>query len=252
LILVLALFSFQLRAFQSKSVAGDHIMNVLVTGCSRGIGRGFVENLLKRNQVASIFAVTTHGEALKALQAESKGRIKILPISVDQEGCVAKLQEALNGVSLDLLINCAGVYPEDGGGFEAISPLPIQEGMRVNVFTAMFTLQGSLSALKRGSHPKVISMTSLMGSITDNTSGGSYAYRMSKTALNMMNKCFSIEYPEFTSVVFHPGWVKTDMGGDEAPTTIQESVLGMLKKIDELKISDSGKFFDFEGDSVPW
>jgi short-subunit dehydrogenase len=243
---------FKFLSFSFKVVPGAEKMNVLVTGTSRGIGRGFVEKLLARKDVTKVFAVTTHGNTLKSLESESMGRLKVLSISVDQENCVSNLKMALEGVALDLLINCAGTYPEDGGGFEALTPAPIEEGMRVNVFTAMFTLQGAIDALKRARNARVVSMTSLMGSIADNSSGGSYAYRMSKAALNMMNKCFSIEYPEFTSVVFHPGWVKTDMGGDAAPTTIEESVTGMLSRIDSLKKADSGKFFDFEGDQLPW
>ena len=91
-----------------------------------------------------------------------------------------------------------------------------------------------------------------MGSIGDNTSGGSYAYRISKVAINMFNKSFAVDHPFFCSIVVHPGWVKTDMGGAQAPTTVQESVSGLIAVIHKLTLKDSGKFFDYEGEELPW
>ena len=75
---------------------------------------------------------------------------------------------------------------------------------------------------------------------------------MSKAALNMFNKCFSVEFPDLIAVVFHPGWVKTDMGGSQAPTTVTESAAGMIRVMKGLNPNDTGKFFDFEGDEIPW
>ena len=91
-----------------------------------------------------------------------------------------------------------------------------------------------------------------MGSIADNEGGGSYAYRMSKTALNMFAKSFSRDYPSITTLVIHPGWVKTDMGGENAPTTATESAAGILKVIQDATPAKSGHFYDFEGDELPW
>jgi NAD(P)-dependent dehydrogenase (short-subunit alcohol dehydrogenase family) len=227
-------------------------MNILITGCSRGIGRGFLEKYLAQKEVTKVFAVTTNADSLKSLEKTSGSKLQILPISVSDPSAVGKLKEALHLTHLDLLINCAGTYPEDGGGFEKLTTKVMDEGMHVNTYSVMYTLQGSIDALKRAKAPKIASMTSLMGSIFDNSSGGSVSYRVSKTALNMLNKCFSIEFPKFTSVVFHPGWVKTDMGGDQAPTSIEESVNGMMEKIGQMTNEDNGDFFDFEGDAVEW
>lgn len=225
-------------------------MNILITGCSRGIGRGLLEAYLARKDVTKVFAVTTNSDAMKAIQNNPK--LKVIPVSVSEERSVGQLKEALGETSLELLINCAGVYPEEGKSFAELKVASFQEGIEVNTYSVLFTLQGALAALKKAKQPKVVSMTSLMGSIADNTGGGSYAYRMSKTALNMLNKCFSIEFKNFIAVVFHPGWVKTDMGGKNAPTSIAESVTGIMNKIDALKSTDTGKFFDYEGDEVAW
>jgi NAD(P)-dependent dehydrogenase (short-subunit alcohol dehydrogenase family) len=75
---------------------------------------------------------------------------------------------------------------------------------------------------------------------------------MSKAALNMFTKTFAVDHPEFTAFVIHPGWVKTDMGGEEAPTSVEESARGILQKIAQATKKDSGHFFDFEGDELPW
>ena len=95
-------------------------------------------------------------------------------------------------------------------------------------------------------------MTSMMGSIADNTSGGSYAYRASKAALNMINKSLSVDNSWLTTVVVHPGWVKTDMGGAGAPVEPRASALGIWKLVRGLKMKDSGHFFDFHGKELPW
>ncbi|NDD90968.1 SDR family NAD(P)-dependent oxidoreductase [bacterium] len=106
--------------------------------------------------------------------------------------------------------------------------------------------------LKKSREPRAVFLTSMMGSIADNTSAGSVAYRSSKTALNMMVRCLSIAEPWLTCALLHPGWVKTRMGGPEALITTEESVRGMLQVLSELKPKSSGAFLDYEGDPLPW
>ncbi len=93
-----------------------------------------------------------------------------------------------------------------------------------------------------------------MGSISDNTSGGYYAYRMSKAALNMMSKSLAVDLraEEISSIVINPGWVQTDMGGDNAPTPVEESVRGILHVIDAATLADSGEFLNWKGNRYPW
>ena len=106
--------------------------------------------------------------------------------------------------------------------------------------------------LKKGQNPKVIQVSSLMGSVQDNQSGGSTAYRASKSALNMINKNISLEEKDITAIVVHPGWVKTDMGGQGAAVEIPESASGIWKVIDGLSLKDSGSFIDFRGKHLPY
>jgi len=98
------------------------------------------------------------------------------------------------------------------------------------------------------------SLSSKMGSISDNTSGGSYMYRSSKAALNAVVKSLSWDLKNrgITAVVLHPGWVQTDMGGENAPTPPQESIKGMRRVLERLQMNDSGKFLSYEGTEVPW
>jgi NAD(P)-dependent dehydrogenase (short-subunit alcohol dehydrogenase family) len=160
-----------------------------------------------------------------------------------------RLVLALSGKPVDLLINNAGVlFNQDN--FTIMNFEQIRQSFEVNTILPMRVCQALHPLLRKGS--RVVQITSLMGSIADNESGGYYGYRMSKAALNMFNRSYSIDFPEFTSVVLHPGWVKTEMGGQSAPVTPSESVAGMMGIIEKLSTEQSGKFFDFEGNELPW
>mgnify|MGYP000585577091 CR=1 FL=1 len=108
--------------------------------------------------------------------------------------------------------------------------------------------------LRAGQLRQIVNITSTLGSIARNTSGGFYGYRESKAALNMFTRSLAAELgPEgFTCIVLHPGWVRTDMGGPNAPTTAQESALGIRRVIEGLTEADNGAFFSFEGERMPW
>ena len=116
----------------------------------------------------------------------------------------------------------------------------------------MLVTQALLPCLERAAAPKVVNISSLMGSIEDNSSGGTYAYRMSKAALNMFTKTFAVDFPKIATLTMHPGWVKTDMGGANAPTEKTESVKGLLKVILASSLKNTGQFIDYEGDKLPW
>jgi NAD(P)-dependent dehydrogenase (short-subunit alcohol dehydrogenase family) len=227
-------------------------MNILITGCSRGIGRGFLESYLAQADVKHVWAVTTSADKLKDLKSKYTDRLRIVSASVSEESARNLIHASLGSETLDLLINCAGTYPKEPSEFSEIHVGSLKEAFEVNTCSAMITTQACLASLQKSKKAKVISISSLMGSIADNSSGGSYGYRMSKAALNMFNKSFSADFPAMTAIVLHPGWVKTEMGGTSAPTTIEESVSGMMKVIQKLAPTDTGKFFDHEGDALEW
>lgn len=224
-------------------------MNIVITGASRGIGKEFVLQYLNQNKENRVLAITQNPEKLKDLQNRFEGRL--FTQALFSEGEILSDKNAASFSSVDLLINNAGIYPKDAT-FQNLKYSSIEEGIRVNVGVALTTTQACLSLLKKSKTPKAIFISSLMGSISDNSSGGSHAYRISKTALNMLVKGFSIEERNIISAVLHPGWVKTDMGGSSAPTSPEESVLGMIQVIQKLDQSKSGGYYDFEGDQISW
>jgi NAD(P)-dependent dehydrogenase (short-subunit alcohol dehydrogenase family) len=220
-------------------------MRVVITGASRGIGAEFTRVLLAEGH--EVHAVSRNPERLAAHTKNKNLHVH----SIDLENVVGPehLVRALEGRPVDLLINNAGMY----AGADELGKMnfeDVRSSFEVNTLLPMRVCQALLPVLHKGA--KVAQITSLMGSIDDNSSGGAYAYRMSKAALNMFNKCFAIERKDLTALVLHPGWVKTDMGGSGAPTTPEQSVAGMLKVINGAGASDSGKFFDFEGNALSW
>jgi NAD(P)-dependent dehydrogenase (short-subunit alcohol dehydrogenase family) len=223
-------------------------MNILLTGASRGIGLEFVRQLSPKEH--QILAACRHPEQARELQElaqASAGRVRVITADVEDERAPQLLAaEAEKMGSIDLLINNAGTYPEG----ESVADF--EQGFRVNAIAPYLITQRLLPFLKKSKHPKALYLTSMMGSIADNTSGGSVAYRASKTALNMMVRCLTIDVPWLTTVLMHPGWVKTRIGGPNALISTAESVQGMLRVVDGLKLEDSGAYLDYEGDGLPW
>jgi NAD(P)-dependent dehydrogenase (short-subunit alcohol dehydrogenase family) len=220
-------------------------MRVVITGASRGIGAELTRALLAEGN--EVHAVSRNTDRLAPLTKDKNLHLH----SIDLENVAGpdQLSRALEGRTVDLLINNAGVLLGDNK-FEKLDMGDVQQSFEINTILPMRVCQTLLPNFGKGT--KIAQITSLMGSIADNGSGGAYAYRMSKTALNMFNKSFAIERPDLVSIVLHPGWVKTDMGGNSAPTSTEDSVAGMLKIIAKAKAADSGKFYDFEGDVLPW
>ena len=114
--------------------------------------------------------------------------------------------------------------------------------------------QSIIENIKKGSDKKIYFLSSQLGSIEDNTSGGMYIYRSSKTALNQVVKSLSVDLKPMgiTVISLHPGWVKTDMGGPNAPVSIDESIKGMMKVIDTTDIRNTGTFLNYDGKRLPW
>ena len=141
-----------------------------------------------------------------------------------------------------------------GLDLESFLPLTRAAVDDVDALGALRVSLALLPHLRRGTVKKLVHVTSGLGSIGDNRSGGSYAYRMAKAALNMMSKNLAIELRAegITSIVISPGWVQTDMGGPHAPVTPQESVRGMLRVIESATLAESGEFLDWKGGRYPY
>ena len=232
------------------------MLRVFITGANRGIGLGLAGQCLQRGY--RVFAGCRNPEQaaeLHRLQDQHSDRLTVLPLDVtDQsaiENAATTVKEFVDG--LDLLVNNAGV----GGGEDPFGQLA-EEGLidtfRVNAVAPILLAQAMLPLLKKGQRPVIASVTSRMGSIADNGSGGYYAYRASKAALNMLHKSLAVDLAQqgIITVVLHPGWVRTDMGGQGGRLSVEESVAGLLQVVDGLTETDSGRFFDWRGKKVPW
>ena len=166
-------------------------------------------------------------------------------------GEIVKTLEQTKTPAVDLLINNAGILKSDGP-FERLDFESVLESFKVNTLGPMRLAKALLPLLSQSPKPIIVNITSQMGSIDDNKSGGYYSYRISKTALNMFNKSFSLDHPQITSVVVHPGWVQTRMGGAGATITPEVSVRGLFNLVKNLDRKSSGRFFNHRGEELPW
>jgi NAD(P)-dependent dehydrogenase (short-subunit alcohol dehydrogenase family) len=217
---------------------------VLVTGASRGIGREFA-----RQYAAAGWRV--HATMRTPTQPSHDAVVHALDVT--DANAVAALARAIDE-PLDLVINNAGISgpPDDGpGNFPADRWL---DTMRTNVVAPALVADAFAPHLARGEKRVLATISSRMGSIGALETGGRYAYRSSKAAANMVTKllAFDLKPQRIICVVFHPGWVRTDMGGAGAPVSPEASVTGMRKVIDRIRPADSGKFFNYDGEPLPW
>lgn len=229
-------------------------MRIAITGANRGIGLELVRQCLARgDEVVAAVRDVAGATALKALEADAGGRLLVLPCDVSDDASVRAFAARVPA-PVDCLINNAGV----GGGWAGVEQLSFQKMLEVYSINALGPLRVTvalLPQLRASGVKKVLHLTSGLGSIGDNTSGGSYAYRMSKAALNMASRSLAVDLrgEGILSAVINPGWVRTDMGGANAPTPVEESAAGILARLDALAPEQSGAYLDYrEGKTWPW
>lgn len=228
----------------------------LITGANRGIGLEFSRQYAADGW--NVLACSRHPEksdALNILAAQYPGQVKVLPLDVADHGQIEELSKALANTSIDLLINNAGIYSDtDAKGFGHTDYDEWSKVFRINTMAPLKMAESFAAQLARSSLKTIVTISSLMGSVADNSSGGNYLYRSSKAAVNMVVKSLAIDLKTrgITAVAFHPGWVRTDMGGPNATNTTEQSVSGMRQVTARLTLSDSGKFLDYTGLEIPW
>lgn len=225
---------------------------VVITGANRGIGLGLVQVFLA-NQARVIAACRRPDEALALQKLAKNSALEILPLDVADEVSMTSFIASLAGRQVDILINNAGTL---GGEQQSVSNMECDawaQAFAVNTIAPFRLTVGLLANLKKSSRPRVISVSSQMGSLAGD-GAGYYAYRSSKAALNKVMRGLAADLaPDGVLVCpIHPGWVKTDMGGANAAISIAQSAEGIYKLIDTLTAAKSGHFLTWEGKELPW
>lgn len=223
-------------------------MKVIITGTSRGIGLELARIALRQgHELLAVARDPAASTALSTLCGEYGAQARLLAADLRDPGTAEAISAATkHWVGLDLLFNSAGILREPATRED------FTESFLVNAVAPFEVTHKLLPRLKLSTNPRVVNLGSRMGSISDNTSGGHYPYRASKAALNMVNRSLSLDHSWLTSIVVHPGWVRTRMGGEAAPVTPAESASGIWRLAQGLSREHSGRFYDYQGREIPW
>jgi NAD(P)-dependent dehydrogenase (short-subunit alcohol dehydrogenase family) len=217
----------------------------IVTGANRGIGLALTAELKRRGH--SVLAACRKSSA----ELDALGVEVLAGVEVSDAAGVERLRKAVGDRRIDLLINNAGILVW-GDHLGELDVAGIRKQFEVNALAPLLITDALRERLSKGS--KVGLVTSRMGSIDDNTSGGGYGYRMSKAALNMAGKSLAIDLKGagVAVAILHPGMVKTDMIGGHGQVEPEEAAKGLLARLDELTLESSGGFWHANGERLPW
>jgi NAD(P)-dependent dehydrogenase (short-subunit alcohol dehydrogenase family) len=228
---------------------------VLITGTSRGIGLEFARQYAADEwKVFATCREPRNARELRELAQTSGDKLTIIPMDVTDAASVRNAVQELHGTPVDLLINNAGTAGKPGQTTGNIDYTNWLQVLEVNTVSPVRVVEALADLVARSERRLMVTITSGMGSLTDNTEGGSIAYRTSKAAVNMAMRSVAVDLARrgIACIVVHPGWVRTDMGGSSAPLTAEQSVSAMRRVIAQLTPRDSGKFFDYDGREHPW
>jgi len=226
------------------------VPTVLITGAARGLGLAFTKQYAEQGW--KVLACARKGDGLQGV----KGDVRHHALEVTDYKAVSSLAGKLGGEAIDVLVCNAGVGGERGSNaqdFGTLDPVVWRQVFEVNALAPLMMAEAFAAHVARSRQKKMIAITSILGSIALNN-GGRYAYRASKTALNMEWSCLAKDLASrgVICVALHPGWVQTDMGGSSAPLTIDQSVPAMVRTIEGLKPSDSGRYLQYDGAELSW
>ncbi len=218
--------------------------HAIVTGANRGIGLQLCRALKDRGDTITALC-RQRGDALVDLGINIHENY-----DVTDDAAIAAFARTVEPDTVDLLINNAGIL--EGTTLDDLDLESVRRQFEVNALGPLRVTRSLLPALKDGA--KIALVTSRMGSIADNDSGGSYGYRMSKAALNAagMSLARDLHARGIAVAILHPGYVRTDMTGQSGLIDADESVAGLLQRIDELNLDNTGTFWHTNGEILPW
>ncbi|MEM8639385.1 MAG: SDR family oxidoreductase [Cyanobacteria bacterium P01_G01_bin.54] len=225
---------------------------VLITGANRGIGLQFVRAFIAEGwQVIACCRHPDHAADLIALQ-EDNPTLEIYALDVTNHAQISQLSAQLKNRKIDILLSNAGITGPKAI-FGHLDMAAWREVLEVNAIAPLILAQNFVEQVAASETKLMVMIGSKMGSIDDNSSGGAYFYRSSKSALNQVVKSLSIDLADrgIAAVILNPGWVQTDMGGINASTTVKDSVAGMMQHLKTAR-ARNGAFIDLDGTVIPW
>jgi len=227
---------------------------ILITGANRGIGLELSEQFAEDGwQVLACCRNPADARQLQAL-SERGLAIELHALDVTNYAQMATLADQLANQPIDILLSNAGIYGSKGTGFGEVDAEEWRQVLEVNTIAPLMLAQAFVEQVAASQQKLVAVISSKVGSIADNSSGGSYIYRSSKTAVNQVVKSLSIDLAgrDISVISLHPGWVQTEMGGPNAEIGTDESVSGLKNILQSAGLAQSGQFIEFNGNSIPW
>nr|WP_320050294.1 SDR family oxidoreductase [uncultured Desulfuromonas sp.] len=224
---------------------------VLITGASRGIGLELTRQFLALDyKVISTYRGQPSADLQQLL---SNTALSLVDLEVTDAKSIDALASRLADTPIDILINNAGVLGADDQSLDALDPQDWLHTFAVNTIAPLMVSRTVLKSMKNSSNPRIITISSDMGALQDEGMG-MYAYRSSKAAVNKAMQVLALELKEkgITVCLVHPGWVKTDMGGDAADLTVEESASGIVDLAHNLTLKQSGTFLNWQGKVNRW
>jgi NAD(P)-dependent dehydrogenase (short-subunit alcohol dehydrogenase family) len=226
----------------------------MITGANRGIGLAIATELLRRGDHVIAAVRDPRAKALVEFVTRYPGQLTPLELDVTSDASVAAAKDALAGRAIDVLLNNAGVYgPRDRQSGLDLDFDAWREVFDVNVYAPLRVAQAFLPNVEAGKGRKIATISSRMGSIGANP-GNALIYRSSKAAVNMAMVVFgnAVRAKDVAVLLFHPGWVQTDMGGGGADITPAESAAGLIRTIDASGMAETNSFRDYKGEKIAW
>lgn len=228
--------------------------SILITGTRRGIGLELVKQFAEQGWRVYACARSPENSPELLELVDQHDNVSAQTLDVTNAAQLAELSSELDGEPLDVLLNNAGVY---GGLPQSFDEIDVDDWLRtfhVNTIAPAMVMKAFRHHVAAGENKIMASISSKMASIDDNGSGGSYVYRSSKTALNSVVKSAANDLADegITAVALHPGWVRTDMGGPNGEMSVEESAAALITILCELNHSDTGRFIDIDGSTIPW
>lgn len=227
---------------------------VLITGCNRGIGLELAFQYLKAGwQVIATVREPANAFKLKELWRQHQDDLRIYALNVADHVQLDALARELQDEAIDVLINNAGVMgPQPPLG--QLDYVAWGHLFAVNTMAPAKMVEAFGPMVGRGTLKLIVNVSTRMASMTENSSGGAYAYRSTKAGLNAVTKSLAVDLAAdgITVIAVHPGWVQTDMGGDGAAIAPRVSVAGLRALFDRVGPAESGRFFSYDGSELPW